>query len=78
MTRPPVVLLQLQSEFRGPKVSFINNRVTMSVSQVRQNFKEECEAEINRQINMEFYASFVYLSMVSGVVMVVTFKSTCN
>ena len=43
----------------------------MSVSRVRQNFREECEAEINRQINMEFYASFVYLSMVSaaGVVM---------
>lgn len=41
----------------------------MSVSQVRQNFKEECEAEINRQINMEFYASFVYLSMVSESVM---------
>ena len=70
LARPPVVLLQLQSEFRGPKVSFINNsRVTMSVSQVRQNFKEECEAEINRQINMEFYASFVYLSMVSESVM---------
>ena len=39
----------------------------MSVSRVRQNYKEECEAEINRQINMEFYASFVYLSMVSVV-----------
>ena len=43
----------------------------MSVSRVRQNFQEECEALINKQINMEFYASFVYLSMVS----VVTFKS---
>ena len=39
----------------------------MSVTRVRQNYKEECEAEINRQINMEFYASFVYLSMVSVV-----------
>ena len=39
----------------------------MSVSRVRQNYKEECEAEINRQINMEFYASYVYLSMVSVV-----------
>ena len=38
----------------------------MSVSRVRQNYKEECEAEINRQINMEFYASYVYLSMVSS------------
>lgn len=32
-------------------------------SQVRQNFHEESEAAINRQINMEFYASYVYLSM---------------
>jgi len=33
-------------------------------SQVRQNYHEECEALINKQINMEFYASYVYLSMV--------------
>ena len=35
------------------------------VSRIRQNFQEDCEAFINKQINMEFYASFVYLSMVS-------------
>jgi len=35
----------------------------MAVSQVRQNFHEECEAGINKQINMELYASYVYLSM---------------
>merc|ERR1711978_596080 len=34
-------------------------------SRIRQNFHEECEAFINKQINMEFYASFVYLSMAS-------------
>jgi ferritin heavy chain len=33
------------------------------VSQIRQNFHEECEAGINKQINMEKYASYVYLSM---------------
>ena len=44
----------------------------MSVSRVRQNYREECEAEINRQINMEFYASFVYLSMVSADCVVMT------
>ncbi|XP_055519267.1 ferritin heavy chain-like [Leucoraja erinacea] len=32
-------------------------------SQVRQNYHQECEASINRQINMELYASYVYLSM---------------
>ena len=33
-------------------------------NQVRQNFHEDCEAAINKQINMELYASYVYLSMV--------------
>jgi len=32
-------------------------------SQVRQNYSEDCEASINKQINMELYASYVYLSM---------------
>jgi len=32
-------------------------------SRLRQNFHEDCEAAINRQINMELYASYTYLSM---------------
>ncbi|XP_069468312.1 ferritin heavy chain, oocyte isoform-like [Ambystoma mexicanum] len=32
-------------------------------SQVRQNYHEDCEAAINRQINLELYASYVYVSM---------------
>lgn len=32
-------------------------------SQVRQNFHPDSEAAINRQINLELYASYVYLSM---------------
>lgn len=35
-------------------------------SQVRQNYHQDCEAAVNRQINLELYASYVYLSMVSG------------
>ncbi|RWS25622.1 hypothetical protein B4U80_04729 [Leptotrombidium deliense] len=35
----------------------------MADSQIRQNFHAECEAAINKQINMELYASYVYLSM---------------
>ncbi|CAG5131492.1 unnamed protein product [Candidula unifasciata] len=35
----------------------------MSVSQVRQNYHLESEAGVNRQINMELYASYCYLSM---------------
>jgi ferritin heavy chain len=32
-------------------------------SQIRQNYHEESEAGINKQINMELYASYVYMSM---------------
>ncbi|KAI6171496.1 Ferritin [Aphelenchoides bicaudatus] len=32
-------------------------------SQVRQNFSSNVEAAINKQINIELYASYVYLSM---------------
>merc|ERR1712198_449094 len=33
--------------------------VKMAVSKIRQNYHEDCEALINKQINMEFYASYV-------------------
>lgn len=36
---------------------------TPSVSQVRQNYHQDSEAAINRQINLELYASYTYLSM---------------
>uniref|UniRef100_A0A8C9AKZ1 Ferritin n=1 Tax=Prolemur simus TaxID=1328070 RepID=A0A8C9AKZ1_PROSS len=36
---------------------------TASSSQVRQNYHQDSEAAINRQINLELYASYVYLSM---------------
>ncbi|XP_074865070.1 ferritin heavy chain A-like [Carettochelys insculpta] len=32
-------------------------------SQVCQNFHAECEAAVNRVVNLELYASYVYLSM---------------
>lgn len=34
------------------------------MSQVRQNFNEEAEAGINKQINIELRASYIYQSMV--------------
>lgn len=37
----------------------------MSASQVRQNFHEDCEEAINRQINMELFAFYTYLSFVN-------------
>ncbi len=33
-------------------------------TQPRQNYHEESEAAVNRQINLELYASYVYMSMV--------------
>lgn len=33
------------------------------MSGIRQNFHAECEAGINKQINLELYASYVYQSM---------------
>uniref|UniRef100_A0A2K6RS39 Ferritin n=1 Tax=Rhinopithecus roxellana TaxID=61622 RepID=A0A2K6RS39_RHIRO len=36
---------------------------TASTSQVCQNYHQDSEAAINRQINLELYASYVYLSM---------------
>ena len=33
---------------------------------IRQNYDEITEAAINKQINMELYASYFYLSMVSS------------
>jgi len=33
------------------------------MSRPRQNFHADCEEAINRQINMELYASYVYMSM---------------
>ena len=36
----------------------------MAMSKVKQNFHSDSEALINKQINMELYASYVYLSMV--------------
>ena len=39
--------------------------IKMATTTVRQNFHQESEAGINKQINLELYASYVYLSMVS-------------
>jgi ferritin heavy chain len=35
----------------------------MSTSRIRQNFSAACEDGINKQINLELYASYVYMSM---------------
>uniref|UniRef100_UPI00358E1AA4 ferritin heavy chain B-like n=1 Tax=Myxine glutinosa TaxID=7769 RepID=UPI00358E1AA4 len=37
--------------------------MTTKASQIRQNYSDDCEAGVNRQINMELHASYVYQSM---------------
>merc|ERR1712172_157752 len=51
--------------FNLPNSNKTTTTVEMAVSKIRQNYHEDCEALINKQINMEFYASYVYLSMSS-------------
>jgi len=42
----------------------LTTKMSQCPSQCRQNYQEECEAGINKQINLELYASYVYMSMV--------------
>ena len=44
------------------KISFLAE--DMAVSKIRTNFHPNSEAMINKQINMELHASYVYMSMV--------------
>ncbi|KAG8234133.1 hypothetical protein J437_LFUL007499 [Ladona fulva] len=43
--------------------AYISACCKMSSSEIRQHFHKDCEDGINNQINMELYASYVYLSM---------------
>lgn len=45
---------------------FVSQVIRKMSSFVRQNFSIECEKAINKQINMELYASYLYMSMVSN------------
>merc|ERR1711990_1400666 len=61
---PGSSLLHIQtSTFSSTSQTPRTTTVEMAVSKIRRNYHEDCEALINKQINMEFYASFVYLSM---------------
>merc|ERR1711974_51393 len=63
---PGSSLLHIQtSNFSPTSQTPRTTTVKMAVSKIRQNYHEDCEALINEQINMEFYASYVYLSMSS-------------
>ncbi len=62
-------LFSISREGSKPILTYFSNQKTTRLqvkmaSKIRQNFHEDSEALINKQINMEMYASFVYLSMV--------------
>ena len=40
-------------------------KIKKMASRIRINFHSDSEAMINKQINMELYASYVYMAMVS-------------
>ena len=48
------------------------------VSVIRQNFHAEAEAAINKQVNLELYASYVYQSMVSITLSIFLKRIVCN
>merc|ERR1712117_370479 len=46
-----------------PNKTTTTKKFTMSLSKIRINFHPNSEALINKQINMELHASYVYMSM---------------
>ena len=38
----------------------------LTISKIRQNYHSEVEAGVNKQINLELYASYVYHQLVSA------------
>merc|ERR1712142_138247 len=52
---------QLISEYQQHNSALLSEK--MAVSKIRTNFHANTEALINKQINMELHASFVYMSM---------------
>merc|ERR1719471_1814052 len=56
------LLLQREYSDHTENHQAINQQPEMA-SRIRQNYKEDCEALINKQVNMELMASYTYMSM---------------
>merc|ERR1712156_1339073 len=63
--RTPHTLYTLHNNNNNNNIKPIKRLQVKMASKIRQNFHEDSEALINKQINMEFYASYVYLSVSS-------------
>lgn len=55
-------MVSVASVVSSPRI-LLQTPAKMSISQVRQNYNDETESLVNKQINMELYASYVYMSM---------------
>ena len=55
----------LQELFKEDLTFNVETKTKKMASRIRINFHSDSEAMINKQINMELYASYVYMAMVS-------------
>ncbi|XP_053434970.1 ferritin heavy chain-like [Nycticebus coucang] len=67
LTRPQTIPRLPPPPPRSTFSVFVFTVLVMAVapSQVRQSYHPECEAGVNRQITLELYASYVYVSMIT-------------
>jgi len=63
LTFKPNLLFETNLNFFINETLVTKDSIKMSISQCRQNYHSDSEANINRQINMELYASYTYQSM---------------
>ena len=81
-TRATELYWQLKKLSRPTFVSLpttqLQNPSEMATSQVRQNYHPESEEGVNKQINMELYAMYTYLSMVRLIFLSFAFCSYCG
>uniref|UniRef100_UPI00358E7A5A ferritin heavy chain B-like isoform X2 n=2 Tax=Myxine glutinosa TaxID=7769 RepID=UPI00358E7A5A len=58
---------ELSSQGSNPDAAINDHSATTmaadGVSQIRENYHKDCEAGVNRQINLDMYASYVNISM---------------
>lgn len=59
-----IIIERIVEEKQVKNNSALRNYIQNMNSQLRQNYHKDCEDAINKQINMELFASYTYMSMV--------------
>merc|ERR1712012_122824 len=57
------IKLHIVTDIKETYLCRLRATIKYKMSAIRQNYSEACEALVNKQINMELYASYVYQSM---------------